>query len=178
MRIISEASKKGIHLASISMLTISNYLKGMHKVEQQIKELLSDIVSSMKFLSMALAPLVAGVTVAMAIIIMNILTVLSLEITTMTEGIKVPSGGFLFDLWKGTANVTPHMFQLVLGVYIIETTVLLTIFVNGIENGEDKVSERDMLWKNLLLSTLIYTMCLFLVYVMFGGTIAALWGIV
>jgi len=91
MRIISEASKKGIHLASISMLTISNYLKGMHKVEQQIKELLSDIVSSMKFLSMALAPLVAGVTVAMAIIIMNILTVLSLEISTMTEGVEVPN---------------------------------------------------------------------------------------
>jgi hypothetical protein len=149
----------------------------MHKVEQQIKELLGDIVSSMKFLSMALAPLVAGVTVAMAIIIMNILTVLSLEITTMTEGVKVPSGSFMFDLWKGTTSVTPHMFQLVIGIYIIETSVLLSIFINGIEKGEDKVSEKELLWKSLLFSTLIYTLCLFLVYAMFGGTIKSLWGL-
>jgi len=175
LRIIGETSKKGMHLASISMITISKYLDGIHKVGERIRELLDETVSSMDLLSKFLIPLIAGVTVAMTMIVINILSILSLEISELTEGAKIPSfGGFLFGLWKGAIDVSTSVVSLVVGIYTIETTILLSMFINGLKNGEDKISEGEILWKNLLLSTIIFTLTTFLTFTMFGGTISSL----
>lgn len=175
MSIIVDASKKGLQAVSTSALTISKYLKGMHQVEEQINEVMSEVVTSMKFLGLFLAPMVAGVTVAMAVIILNILIILSNQFMGIGGGIDVPtSASFLMFLWKGGINITPDIFQLVLGIYVIETSYLLGRFINGIENGEDSVGELSLVGKLALFSTLIYTVTLFITYMMFYGVIGTL----
>lgn len=171
MKIIVEASRKSLVSVSTSMLTISKYLKGMHNIEEKIKEMLSETTTSMKFLSMILSPLVAGITVGMAVIILGIVITLSLSLSQITaQGIEIPaSASFLLGLWRGGVTVGPHMFQLVLGIYVIETTLLLGMFVNGLENGEDRIGEMNLIGKMLLLSITIYTITLFIIYSVFGG---------
>lgn len=172
MKIIVEASKKSLISASTSMLTISKYLKGMRDIEEKIRDMLSETITSMKFLSMILSPMVAGITVGMAVVILSIITNLSLQMTAITgTGIEIPtSATFLVGLWKGSSSsVGVDMFQLVLGIYVIETTVLLSMFVNGLENGEDRVSELNSIGKMLLLSTAIYTVTLLIIYSVFGS---------
>lgn len=178
MKIIVEASKKSLVAASTSMLTISKYLKGMDSIEQKIKDIMSETVTSMKFLGMFLSPLVAGITVGMAVIILSVITVLSFQVSTLggSAGLSdIPtSATFLLGLWQGGASVGPDMFQLVLGIYIIETTVLLGMFINGLENGEDRVNELNMIGKMLLLAVGIYTVTLFVIYSVFGGLLSTL----
>jgi hypothetical protein len=172
MKIIVEASRKSLVAASTSMLTISRYLKGMRDVEVKIRDMLSETVTSMKFLAMVLSPLVAGITVGMAIIVMNIVTLLGLQIGELTGGggVEVPGAAmFLMDLWKGGSKMGADTFQLVLGIYVIETTILIGMFVNGLENGEDRVSELNSIGQMLILSTVIYTISLLVVYSVFGG---------
>jgi hypothetical protein len=177
MRIMVESSRKSLRAVSTSMLTVSRYLKGMHMIEEKIKDMMSETVTSMKFLAMFLSPLVAGITVALAVIIISIMIALSLQLGSIVDsgGITIPgSASFLLGLWQGGNTMAPDLFQLVLGVYIIESTVLLGMFINGIENGEDRVSEMNLIGKLLIMSVLIYTITLFIVYSVFGGLITTL----
>ena len=168
MKIIVDASRKGYQAVATSALTISRYLKGLHQVEEQIQEILSETATSMKFLGFFLAPLVAGITVAMAIIVINILALLSLQFAGMGE-LEVPaSASFMLKLWKGGVGISPDIFQLILGIYVIETSLLLGMFVNGIENGEDKIGELNLMGKLVIFSTIVYTITLFATYYVFG----------
>ncbi|MEM5794284.1 MAG: hypothetical protein QXS48_01435 [Candidatus Aenigmatarchaeota archaeon] len=174
MKIIVDASRKGYNAVATSSLTISRYLKGMHQVEEQIQEILSEAATSMKFLGFFLAPLVAGVTVAMAVIVINILAILSLQFGSMSN-VEVPgSASFLLKLWRGGIGISPDIFQLVLGIYVIETSFLIGMFVNGIENGEDRVGEVNLIGKITLVSTIVYVIVLFVTYLVFGDILKVL----
>jgi hypothetical protein len=177
MRIIVEGARKSLYAASVSMLTISKYLKNMHTVDEKIKEMMSETVTSMKFLALFLSPLVAGITVAMAIIVLNIISILSFQLVTIggEGGIEVPTAGsFLLGLWKGGAAVTPDVFQLVLGIFIIESSILLGIFINGIENGEDRIGELHLIGILLIVSVSVYTITSFIVNSIFGNLMGSL----
>ena len=48
--------------------------------------------------------------------------------------------------------------QLVVGVYVVEMIIVLTILANGIENGVDKLNEEYSLGKNLYRGTVLYVL--------------------
>ena len=47
-------------------------------------------------------------------------------------------------------------FQLIVGLYVVEITYILTVLANGVENGVDKLNEESLLSKNLYRSMLLY----------------------
>ena len=53
-------------------------------------------------------------------------------------------------------GIPTYYFQIIVGLYIVQITYILTILVNGIENGSDKLNERNELGNNLISSTLLY----------------------
>ena len=53
-------------------------------------------------------------------------------------------------------GIPTYYFQIVIGIYVVQIVYILTIFVNGIENGSDKLNERYELGKNLINGTLLY----------------------
>jgi hypothetical protein len=131
----------------------------------------------MKFLAMILAPMVAGVTVTMAVVILQILTKLgaAMQTITATSSVGVAQSLFLVP-WAmgGTLPITPAMFQIIVGIYMIETGVLLAIFLNGVKYGEDPVGKRYNIWSILLFGIIIYIISWTLTYSMFGGAISSL----
>ena len=53
-------------------------------------------------------------------------------------------------------TIPTYYFQIIVGLYVIQITYILTILVNGIENGSDKLNERYLLGNNLINSTALY----------------------
>ena len=178
MQTVIESSKKSIKTAADSMIVISRYLKDMHNVKEEIDEILGETISSMKFLAMFLAPMVAGVTITMAVIILQILTNLG-----STLGGLIESGGgatvaqsMLLVPWamSGGLPITPAAFQMIVGIYMLETAILLSMFLNRIQYGEDAVGERSLMSKTVIISIVVYFISWLIVYSMFGSSISSL----
>ncbi|MBN2202986.1 MAG: type II secretion system F family protein [Candidatus Aenigmarchaeota archaeon] len=180
MQTLMQSSKKSINTAANSMVTISRYLKDVHEVKEEINEILGETVTSMKFLAMFLAPLVSGVTLTMAVIILRILTNLGSAMGNLTaaSGDMNTYQTVMLLPWAmgsgGSLPITPSMFQLVIGIYMVETAVLLSIFLNGVMYGDDPVGVRQNIWMITMIAITIYILSWFLTYAMFGGPIEAL----
>jgi len=55
-------------------------------------------------------------------------------------------------------NIIPgYYLQLIVGMYLVEIVLVLTILANGIENGADSLNEKYELGKNLYKSIILYT---------------------
>jgi len=54
---------------------------------------------------------------------------------------------------------------------MIEVAVLLSVFLNGIEYGEDVIGVRDNIWKILVFGVVIYLISWIVTYTMFGGAL-------
>jgi len=176
MRIIFEATKKGFKNAALSAMSISRYLKEMHQVDEDLKNMLGETTSSMKFLGMFLAPLISGVTVTMAAIMMMIFKELGASMANLQTANVPGFSQILIGGWGGVGSMIPlGIFQLIVGIYTIEVCYLLSILTNGIENGPgDKIGERDVTGWTLLIGLIVYTLSLFVTYSMFGPMIETL----
>jgi len=64
--------------------------------------------------------------------------------------------------------IPTYYFQIIVGLYIVQITFILTILVNGIENGSDKLNERYQLGNNLINSTLLYCFISLVVMLIFN----------
>ena len=175
MQTVIQSAKKNIKSAASSMIVISRYLKGVHEVKEEIDDILGETTSSMKFLAMFLAPMVAGVTITLAVIILQILKSLGIAMQSIMSAAGNLNSYQTFFLipWAmgGELPISPSVFQIIVGLYMIETGVLLSAFLNGIEYGEDPVGMRQTIWKTLLFAILIYIVSWFVTYSMFGDTI-------
>jgi len=175
---ISEASKKGMVAASDAMITIARYLKGMHAVKEQVEDVLGETIASMKFLSMFLTPLIAGVTITMAVVIIQILNELGAQLgELMAAGESVGPTTQLFVLpWVqgGGIAITPAAFQLVVGLYMLEIALLLSFFLNRIQFGEDAIGLRAVIGKTLIIAVIVYAFSWLFTFSIFGGAIQSL----
>jgi hypothetical protein len=52
-------------------------------------------------------------------------------------------------------------------LYVVQITLILSILINGIENGSDKLSERYTIGINLLKTTLTYVLISLFVTILF-----------
>jgi Flp pilus assembly protein TadB len=178
MQTTIQSAKKNIKTAASSMVVISRYLKGVHEVKEEIEDILGETTSSMKFLAIFLAPMVSGVTVTLAVVILQILQ----KLGAAMQGIMASAGSmntyqnFLLVPWAmgGTLPITAPVFQIIVGIYMIETGVLLAVFLNGIAYGEDPVGMRQSIWTTLFIGILIYIMSWVVTYSMFGGMITSI----
>lgn len=185
IKITIESTKKGVQAASVSLLSISKYLKQIHSVEEDLKNMLSSQTTSMKFLGGFLGPLVAGVTVSMAGIMMYIFSRLGASFDEIQAGATSPGGmgtgmGAMGESvlggWGGMAEVMPPaMFQIVVGIYMIQTTYLLAMLSSGVENGpNDIISKRYTAALLMFFGLLIYTLAEIATWQLFGEQLTAL----
>jgi hypothetical protein len=181
MKVVSDSSRKGMKASSSAMLTISRYLKGMHDVKGNVQESLGETTSSMSFLATFLAPMIAGLTITMAVIILQILTSLGDQISTLVvdqsgAGMNPVQFGFLFGAGMngGSLPIGPVEFQFIVGLYMIETVLVLSLFINKIEYGDDAIGLRDTIFKTLLISTIVYVVSWYFTGMLFGDPIKKL----
>jgi hypothetical protein len=165
MKVLVESVKKGPTVAAQALLNISKYVKEIHRVNERLKDLMADIISSMKSQTSFLTPVIAGIVVGITSMVTTILGKLGSQMTQMTRDTGQVGGfGSLF----GTGIPTFH-FQIIVGLYVVQIVYVLTILTNGIENGSDKLNERYLQGVNLVKSTLLYVIISAVVIVIFNS---------
>lgn len=179
MKVLIESSKKGLNIAALSLMSISEYVKNIQKITERLRDMLAEIISDMKSNMTFLAPLLAGIVVGLAVMITSILN--KLDILSQIGGTEALAGlGNLADittLFDVAKMVPPYFLQVIIGVYLVEVIFILTSTLVTIDSGEDKLEKTNKTGKNLsrgiflfFATTLIATLILFiLASVVLGG---------
>lgn len=158
MRILVEAAKKGLKIAAVSIMSISEYVKNVQKIGERLKDLLAEIISDMKSNMTFLAPLLAGVVVGLAAMITTILS--KLTTATSTAGSAAATGlgnlGDILSLFNLTNMIPPYYLQIAIGVYLVEIIFILTGTLVTIESGVDKLEKANSTGKNLKRGIALY----------------------
>ncbi len=160
MEILVESVKKGLQVAARSLMSISQYVKNIHKVNERLKDLLADILSEMRSNMGFLAPLLSAIVVGLSSMITLILSKL---IDLVGQG-KIGEGFMGMqnpaDMIQGMFNVNnmipPYWLQIIIGIYLIEIVFILTSTLTVIESGSDKLTEKSEKGKMLNRSMLLY----------------------
>jgi len=165
MRILIEGVKKGLDVAAQSLMSISEYVRNIQKINERLRDLLADVVSDMKSNMVFLAPLLAGIVVGLASMITGILG----QLKNMTEigGGGTAIAGFgtvggitrLFDIVN---MIPPYFMQIAIGIYIIQIIFILTRTLVVIDAGEDKLKQTYEISRNLIKGGLLYLITAFI----------------
>lgn len=172
MEVLVESAKKGPMVVSKALLTISNYVDRVNKVNERLNDLLAEIISSMKSQIIFLAPVIAGIVIGVASMVVNVINKLGMiyeEKLTAGEGLEGLGG--LVDLIKiiNIEEVIPSFqFQAVIGIYIVEVIIILTILAVSIERGIDRLSIENEIGKNLVRSVSLYFVIALIGIIIFG----------
>ncbi len=159
MKVMIEAGRKGGSIVAQSLISISNYFRQVHLVIERLKDLLADVISSMKGQISFLTPIIGGVVVGIGTMITTIIGLLGKQFSNILG--QEASGSFLspnvlLGLFPIEKIIPSFYFQLIVGVYVVEVTIILSILSNGIENGMDKISQLFVVGKNLYRAVLTY----------------------
>jgi len=179
MRILIESAKKGLKIAAMGLMSISEYVKNIQKITNRLKDMLAEIVSDMKSNMTFLAPLLSGIVVGLAVMITSILSKLDIlsEVGGDVGGIG-DLGAFsqMFDIVK---MIPPYYLQIAVGIYIIQIIFILTGTLVTVDSGEDKLEKTNKIGKNLMKGIMLYfitalvaTLALFLLTsIVLGGLV-------
>ena len=159
MRILVESVKKGLKVAARSLMSISEYIKNIQKINNRLKDLLAEVVSDMKSNMVFLAPLLAGIVVglsAMISSILNQLKTLALAGQGSTKIAGLGSVANITNIFDITKIIPPYFIQVAIGIYIVEIIFILTATLVTVDSGKDKLKEKYELSRNLRRGVLIY----------------------
>ena len=169
MKILMESSKKGPKSASSALINVSEYIKDIERVNERLQDLMADIISDLKQQVGILAPAIAAIVVGITSMIISILGSLGQQIEKITERNSAEQSameGFLEVFGQG---IPAYHFQIIIGIYIVQIIYIMTLLINGIESGSDKLSERYLLGTNLMRGTIVYTVIAVTITIIFNA---------
>jgi len=160
MRILIQSVKKGVKVAAQSLMSISEYVRNIQKINERLRDLLADVVSDMKSNMTFLAPLLAGIVVGLASMITGILG--NLEILSELTGEATVAGFAIPELFNLVDMIPPYFMQIAIGFYIIQIIFILTGTLTTIDSGEDKLKRTHDIGKNLVKGLILYLITAFI----------------
>ncbi|MBI4149903.1 hypothetical protein HY488_00705 [Candidatus Woesearchaeota archaeon] len=169
MKVLTESAKKGPKIAAEAVINVSRYIKEIHRVNERLKDLMADVISSMKSQISFLTPVIAGIVIGITSMITTILGKLGVQIRNITaQSGGAAAGGATGLVGLFGDGVPTYYFQIMVGLYVVQIVYILTILTNGIENGADKLNERYSLGVNMIKSTILYVLVSFGVILLFN----------
>ncbi len=168
MKVLTQAIKKGPLIAAQALTNVARYIKEIHKVNERLKDLMADVISSMRSQIKFLTPAIAGIVIGITSMITSILGKLSQQIpqTIGAGGSAEGTSSALLDIFG--VGIPTYYFQVIVGVYVVQITYILTVISNGVENGSDKLTESYQIGNNLIRSTILYVIISGIVMILFN----------
>ncbi|MFH0711610.1 MAG: hypothetical protein V1889_00625 [archaeon] len=161
MRILVDSVKKGLRVAARSLMSISDYVKNIKKINERLNDLLAGIVSDMKSNMTFLAPLLAGIIVGLAGMITTILGSLSAMLTGGELGntAEIGSGGIvgILSIFDVTKMIPTYWLQVIVGIYLVEIVFILSSTLVMIKAGRDPLMATAQTGRNLRTTIVLYT---------------------
>jgi len=161
MRLFVEGTQKSQQATSASLIRIADHLKQLQDVEKKIRDMLYELTSTLRTTIVVFAPLIAGVTLAITLLISTILTSfhsnnISLSFTGLPLSFSENAQSFMVE------NIRPEFFVLIIGIYLMELVFLLTRFTNGLNEGDDKATFLYSLGKSMPMSIVVFSITIIL----------------
>ena len=156
MRVLIESSKKGLKIAAVSLMSISEYVKNIQKITNRLRDLLAEIISDMKSNMTFLAPLLLGIVVGLAAMITSILNKINISNLGDTGTAGVGNLGTILQIFDLVKMIPPYYLQIIIGVYLIQIIFILTGTLVAVDSGEDKLEKTNKIGKNLKRGILLY----------------------
>ncbi len=160
MKILVESVKKGLQIAARSLMSISEYVKNIERINQRLRDLLAEVVSDMRSNMTFLAPLLAGIVIGLAAMITFILNKLqALQVAAGAESESLAGFGNLqniISIFDVTTMIPPYFLQLAVSIYIIEIVFILTKALVTVDAGKDPLREKYDLSRNLRTGIFLY----------------------
>ncbi len=159
MKILLESVKKGLKIAAESLMSISEYIKNIHKVEERLRDLLAEVISDMKSNMTFLAPLLSGIVIGLAGMITFILNKLGAIFNEIGTGGEL--GGFgdvgsIISIFNILEMISPYYLQVAIGIYLVEIIFIISNVLVTVDSGEDKLERTNAIGKNLRRGMLLY----------------------
>lgn len=177
MKAILKSSDKGTKMASMAMVTISNYLENIHKTQERLNDLMEETTNTILMLAYLLAPIISGIAVGMSQTIITAMYELSGSFTDIEEELgssQAAAGGagdFTGILGNLDTAIPPEILQFVVGIYLIQLLFILGTFYMKITEGENKTYRNLFIGKILISGMIFYSLSLIIVSVLFGGIV-------
>ncbi len=158
MKVLVESARKGPAVVSRSLVTISQYMDRIRQVNERLNDLMADVLSSMTSQISFLTPIIAGIVVGVGSMVVTIINILGEQF----KGAGLEEGGFTggISAIAGVLNIKDvipgYQFQAVVGIYVVELTILLTILSTSIERGVDDTTTHYRIGKNLFKGVILY----------------------
>jgi hypothetical protein len=138
----------------------------MHSVDERLQDLLGDVIGSMKSQVKFLTPVISGVVVGITSMITNIIGTLTSKMNTLSNSNAGTQGSQVLSMFG--VGVPTYQFQIVVGLYVVQLSYILTVIANGIENGPDRIGKEASLGKNMIKSILLYSFIAFALMLLFN----------
>lgn len=174
MKAVLESSEKGTKMAATAMMTISRYLKNIHKTQEQLNDLMADTTTTIQMLAYMLAPIVSGVAVGMSQTIISGLFELSQGFKRSQSDMPSGAEGAGLDssiLGNMGDAIPPELLQLVVGIYLIQLLFILGTFYMKITRGEDPTYKYMFIGKIMLSGMFFYAITVLIISMLFGGIV-------
>jgi Flp pilus assembly protein TadB len=163
MGVIVEIGERGSIFLSDAVLAISKYLNDARVVSEKTKGIMEEVTYDIRIQSLALAPITSGVIVGLTVFTLAIFFYFGGSIQSLKENLSslgpaqdLTTGG-IFSLVNFSRLISIPIFQLIVGIYLFEVTMLMCYFYAEINYGDDEISKCDVYWKTLLIVLIIYT---------------------
>jgi len=161
MRILVESVKKGLKVAARSLMSISDYVKNIKKINARLNDLLADIISDMKSNMTFLAPLLSGIIVGLAGMIAAILGSLGAMFAEgdVGGGAMAAAGGVegILGMFDPVLMIPTYWLQIVVGIYLIQIVFILTSTLVTIKAGRDPLQTTAETGRNLKRTMILYS---------------------
>ncbi len=158
MKVLVETARKGPLVVSNSLITISKYVDRIKRVNERLRDLLADVLSSMSSQINFLTPLIAGIVVGVGSMVTAIINKLSFAFEDVGQaGLEgVGNLNAITNILNIQDVIPGYYFQLVVGVYVVQIIIILTLLSTSIERGVDKTTAHYRISKNLVRGVLLY----------------------
>lgn len=172
MKVLVQSARKGPQVASNALLNVARYTREIHRVDERLKDLMAEVVGSINSQIRFLTPVIAGIVLGITSMISTIIGKLLSAIDCIQSG---GASGLLSIMKDG---VPSYYFSFVVGLYVIQISYVLTVMMNGVENGSDNLNQKYLLGQNLKGVTMKYIMVALLVIISFnliaGGIVSGI----
>ncbi|MDO9517561.1 MAG: hypothetical protein Q7J10_05860 [Methanosarcinaceae archaeon] len=169
MLLFAESVHKSHEAAGVAIIKLADHLKELQEVELNIKRSLYDMTSTMRSTAAIFAPLIGGVTIALSEVIQKILQNVAEGLSRLPPNM-IP-GPAQINPENLSQSISPDLFMLSIGIYLMLVTAILTRFSGTIEYGGDKPQLMYDLGQMLPFSVVVFTVSAIASRLIFRGLI-------
>jgi len=174
LKIFSEALKKGSKTTATAMISVSTYMKNVNRVEVFLREMIAETTAEMQFMMSLLIPVSMGIIIGLAALLSLVLFNVSqffMTVSGITQNLPIGENSLISVLGDIKRVMPIEWLTVVVGVYMIEVLLSLSVLISTLKFGDDPIEKQKMIANGLFIGTLIWTVVGLVTFLAFRGIV-------